>query len=176
MLWNRYFQEVVRVARNRLGNAPRRTADEEDVAISVFRNLCQAAAEDRFTKLTNRIELWKLLLKSTNDKAIDQLRRDCRLKRGGGNVRGESVFGQLADEWPEAGLAGVADEESVPDLSLFLDDLLSLLRDDTLKSVALLRLEGRSNKEIAECVDLAVGTVERKLDLIRKTWAKELER
>lgn len=35
-LWRCYFDRVVRVAREKLGGVPRRAADEEDVALSVF--------------------------------------------------------------------------------------------------------------------------------------------
>lgn len=176
LLWDHYFQQVVRVARRRLGTAPRRVADEEDVALSVFQSLCHAAMDGRFPKLMNRNELWKLLLSLTNQKVIDRLRADRRLKRGGGNVRGESVFSKLVGELPETGLAGVADNDRMPDLSLLLSDLLGLLRDDLLRNVALARLEGCTNTEVAERFGIAVGTVERKLKLIRETWSKELRR
>ena len=49
-IWNRYFEELVRVARKRLGAAPRRDADEEDVLISVFDSLCEGALQGRFEK------------------------------------------------------------------------------------------------------------------------------
>jgi len=178
LLWDRYFQQIVQVARRRLGNSPRRVADEEDVALSVFDSLCHAAANGRFPELTNRNELWKLLLSLTNQKVIDRIRTDRRLKRGAGDVRGESVFSRMVGDCaePGLGLGAVVGNDGMPDLSVLLDDLLSLLRDDLLRNVALARLEGCANAEIAERFGIAVGTVERKLKLIRETWAKELRR
>ena len=35
-VWDRYFERLVRHAQRRLGSAPRRIADEEDVALSAF--------------------------------------------------------------------------------------------------------------------------------------------
>ena len=35
-IWNRYFQRLVGLARFKLGDSPRRTEDEEDVAISAL--------------------------------------------------------------------------------------------------------------------------------------------
>jgi len=49
------------------------------------------------------------------------------------------------------------------------------LSDDTLRSVATLRLEGYSNEEAAAKLDVSVRTVERKLRIIRQVWSAELE-
>ena len=35
-LWQRYFQRLVQLAKQRLGATPNRLVDEEDVAVSVF--------------------------------------------------------------------------------------------------------------------------------------------
>ena len=35
LLWQRYYRELVELARARLGQTPRRIADEEDIALSV---------------------------------------------------------------------------------------------------------------------------------------------
>src|SRR5436853_5155366 len=42
-LWERYFQRLVGLARKKLQDAPRRAADEEDVALSAFDSFCRAA-------------------------------------------------------------------------------------------------------------------------------------
>ena len=45
LLWQRYYRELVELARARLGQTPRRMADEEDIALSVLRSLCEGAAQ-----------------------------------------------------------------------------------------------------------------------------------
>ncbi|MDB5352148.1 MAG: sigma factor, partial [Planctomycetota bacterium] len=50
-LWRRYFADLVRLARGKLGSVSRATADEEDVALSAFHSLCKGMAADRFPKL-----------------------------------------------------------------------------------------------------------------------------
>jgi DNA-directed RNA polymerase specialized sigma24 family protein len=50
---------------------------------------------------------------------------------------------------------------------------LGRLGDDTLRQVALLKLEGYENAEIAARLNCALRTVERKLNLIRALWAEE---
>jgi hypothetical protein len=42
-LWDRYFEELVKFARERLGASPRQARDEEDVALSVFDSFCRGA-------------------------------------------------------------------------------------------------------------------------------------
>ena len=75
-LWERYFDALVRLARGKLAPAPRRVADEEDVALSVLDILCRGAASGRLQQVTNRDDLWWLLLAITNQKVINQRKRE----------------------------------------------------------------------------------------------------
>lgn len=172
-LWQRYFNRLVGLARTRLGAAPRRVADEEDVALSAFRCLCDGAEGGRFPDLTDRDDLWRLLTVLTAHKAIDQKRRSAGKKRGGGAVRGESVF-----EGDGPGLDQLLAEEPTPEVLAVLAEeharLLGLLEDDTLRKVALWKLEGFTNQEIAERLGVTCRSVERKLNRIRARWLEGL--
>src|SRR3954469_11973834 len=81
-LWERYFPRLVTLARARLRGAPRRVADEEDVALSAFDSFCRRAKQGRFPQLLNRDELWHLLVVLAARKAVDLARRENRQKRG----------------------------------------------------------------------------------------------
>ena len=83
-LWERYFHRLVGLARAKLQGHPRRAADEEDVALSVFRCLCEGASRGRFPELEDRDDLWRLLVTLTERKAYNLARDERRLKRGGG--------------------------------------------------------------------------------------------
>jgi DNA-directed RNA polymerase specialized sigma24 family protein len=52
--------------------------------------------------------------------------------------------------------------------------LLSLLPDEQLRVIAVAKMEGRTNKEIAGEMDCAVRTVERRLGYIRAIWREEV--
>ena len=52
--------------------------------------------------------------------------------------------------------------------------LLEALGDETLRRIALLRMEGYNDPEIAARLGCSVRTVGRKLDLIRKLWVREV--
>lgn len=176
VIWERYFRRVMEVARRRLGALQKRVADEEDVAASVFESLCLGAAAGRFTQLQDRDDLWKLILTLTRQKAVDQIRRETRQKRGAGAVRGDSVFRSPGADGEAEG-AGIAEHVDGPPTPEFLamvaeysEMLFSQLTEPRTREVAELRLEGYSNTEIAERLEISLRSVERKLQLIRKTW------
>ena len=92
LLWRRYFEKLVGLAKSRLANAPKRISDEEDVAINVFKSLCDGVEQGRFDQLHDRDDLWKLLVAMTRHKSMNQLRHQTTQKRGGRNVSGHSIF------------------------------------------------------------------------------------
>jgi DNA-directed RNA polymerase specialized sigma24 family protein len=51
--------------------------------------------------------------------------------------------------------------------------LLDLLGEDSLRQVAILKMEGCTNDEVAERLDCSRRTVARKLETIRIIWSKE---
>lgn len=179
-LWERYFTRLVELARRKLAHHPRRGADEEDVALSAFASLCRAAASGRFPLLTDRHDLWALLIRLTERKAIDLVRHEGRQRRGGGRVRGDSVV-RLPEGSAEgvSGFDGVIDPRPGPELAAMVAEemqyLMEQLDDDVQRAIARLKLDGYSNPEIAEQLDRPLRTVERKLALIRKIWTRTEE-
>ena len=173
-LWERYCLKLVAVARRKLGAASRRVADEEDIALLAFYSLCDGIQNGRFPSLTDRDDLWKLLLVITERKVIDHVRSQRRQKRGGGAVRGESVFGYLDDDKMVRGIDRVVDMEPTPDyVNMAIEqcqELMKALAGDDLQQIALLKLEGWKNIEIAEKLACAPKTVSRKLEKIREIW------
>ncbi len=173
IIWQAYFERLVRFARRRLGDNPRRAVDEEDVALSAINSFCRAAAENRFPVLNNRDDLWKILVTITVRKVFATRERAMAQKRGGGEVRGESVFRKLEESGP-AGLDQALVDEVTPEVVCSMADtchkLMDSLEDDMLRAIALYRLEGYTNAEIAELLECTERTVERKLARIRKLW------
>ena len=173
VLWHRFFARMVRLARFKLGSAPRAAADEEDVAISAFHSLCAGVVRGNFPQLDDRDELWRLLTTITVRKALDVVERQGRQKRGGlgpGAILGSGA----ARATNSRGLDGVVDRELGPEVTAILAEeyqrLFDDLRDESLRRVARLRLEGHTGAEIAERLGCNRRTVVRKLELIRQTW------
>jgi DNA-directed RNA polymerase specialized sigma24 family protein len=177
-LWENYYQRLVALARNKLHGLRRSVADEEDVALSAFASFCKGAERERFPQLTDRTDLWKLLVVITARKACDLRAREKRLKRGGGKVAGESALpGSTGSPAEPNGIQEVIDREPTPEFALQLAEeyqlLLNVLDDADLRTVAVKKVEGFSNEEIAAHIGRSLATVERKLNLIRRIWEKE---
>ena len=156
-LWHRYFNRLVQLARRKLGSAPRRVADEEDVAAIVFRNLWQGAESGHFPELRNRENLWPLLVVLTSRRVHDLLRYQ---KRRG------------SDEAPE-NLDHVIAEEPTPEFAAMTTENVSrlfALLDPVQRQIAQGKLEGLENAEIARELGCSQRTVERKLHVIRRIW------
>jgi len=178
-LWERYFSRLVEVARTKLRRIRRTTADEdeEDAALSAFNSFCAGAARGRFPQLADRDELWRLLVVITARKAMAQANRQGRQKRGGGRVVAEAVLfghGALGGDGSIVGLEQIAASGPTPEFAAMMAEecrrLLDALDDDSLRQVAVSRMEGYNNDEIAEQLGCARRTVARRLDLIKKTW------
>jgi len=178
-LWERYFHRLVGLARARLHGRPRRAADEEDVALSAFDSFCRAAAQGRFPQLADRDNLWQLLVVITTRKALRLVRQEGRQKRGGGAVLDEAALREtgvspLAMTDFEEFLSLDPTPEFAAEMTEECQRLLARLPEATLRAVALAKMEGYTNEEIAARLGCGLRTIERKLGLIRGIWEKEL--
>jgi DNA-directed RNA polymerase specialized sigma24 family protein len=167
-LWERYFQRLVYLARAKLQAVPRRAADEEDVALSAFHSFCCAAEHGRFPQLLDRDNLWRLLVVLTSRKAAHLVRDQHRLKRRPAALDADS--GELD---------AILSSEPTPEFAALLAEecqrLLGALGSTELTQLALWKMEGYTNEEIAAKLECVPRTVERKLRLIRGLWADEDE-
>jgi DNA-directed RNA polymerase specialized sigma24 family protein len=171
-LWQRYFDTLVRLARDRLRGALRTMADEEDAALNAFDSFVRGAARGRYPRLDDRDDLWRLLVTITERKVIDQAKRERRRKRGGGNVMG--LPARNPSDHSRGEPASLADGMPTPEFAALVADecrsLLGQLRDDSLRLVAQLRMEGFNNEEVAGRMKCSLRTVARKVEIIRRTW------
>jgi DNA-directed RNA polymerase specialized sigma24 family protein len=171
VLWEAYFRRLVGLAYARLRNAPRRIADEEDVALSAFDSFCRGAQAGRFPRLDDRNDLWQILVLITVRKAIDLRNYEGRPSRGRGRV-------QSVTELTQERIDAIGGNEPTPELAAQLAEeyqrLMEQLGDSTLQSVATWKLEGYTDDEIAARLGCVTRTVERKLARIRRMWAREM--
>lgn len=165
-LWHRYFPRLVELARARLAGHPLRGADEEDVALSAFDSFCRDAAAKRLPRLDDRDDLWRVLLMITGQKAVNLVRHETTQKRGG------------KSGGPAVDLEAIAGTEPTPEFAALVADefrrLLDKLPDPDLKALAVWKMEGHTNEEIAERWACVPRTVERRLKVIRSLWAGEV--
>jgi DNA-directed RNA polymerase specialized sigma24 family protein len=168
-IWDRYFRRLVGLARKKLGGRRSGHADEEDVALEALDSFCRNAREGRFPQLADSDELWRLLVTFTARKAMRLLRAQARRKRGGRSATPGShdrvgiplSVEELVGNEPTPEFAAQVAEE--------YEFLLGLLDRDQ-RAIAIAKLEGFTNEQIAASQNRSLRTVERKLKLIRAIW------
>jgi DNA-directed RNA polymerase specialized sigma24 family protein len=171
-IWDRYFRDLLALARQNLDRRIRLRTDEEDVAQSMFKSFCMRQQRGEFD-LAGRDELWRLLVTITLRKARNAAKAQRREKRDvtreqtipGGDESESAVWvlEQMEASDPSPGVAVVLNEA--------LERRLQALADPDLRQVALWRLEGYTNGEIAGRLDCTARSVERKLARIRSLWS-----
>lgn len=170
-LWRRYFPQLERFAAQKMARlgVPQRTSDGEDVAASALGSFFRALEQKRFFDLEDEQGLQRFLFKIAVWKVIDRKRRR--------HDAGESAMPDGCDSFAQ-GLAQLQAEQLPPDLLAVWAEqgerLLALLGDDQLRAIAEYRLEGYQNREIATFCNCSLATVERRVRLIRETWAESL--
>jgi DNA-directed RNA polymerase specialized sigma24 family protein len=173
-LWNTYFLRMVKVARARLHGAPSRMADEEDVALSAFKSFCRGTKDGRFPHLHEHEDPWPLLLALTTHKAIDLMRYERRVKRGGSGTQSTGSATPQTSPDEQAMLSELIGREPDPQVALQIAEecqhLLDGISDTILRAITLWKIEGFTSEEIACKLGCTVRTVERKLHIIRRLW------
>jgi RNA polymerase sigma factor (sigma-70 family) len=182
-IWRHYYRRVVAVARRRLQASPQCSVeDDEDVALSAIHGLCVGAVQGRFDRLSDRVDLWQLLVAITVKKTLmhrrwydRQKRRRSRLVNGAAAAQ-DSAAPDPDESGNRDALALAVSREPSPESAAIIteqvQELLEALSDPILRQIAEWRMDGLSNAEIAEKLGRAVRTVERKLERIRMIWAK----
>jgi RNA polymerase sigma factor (sigma-70 family) len=158
-----YFDRLVQLARRRLQDLPGMSNYDEDVALRSFYSVYRRVRDpERPLQLTGRDDLWRLLAARTISRAIDLIRR-----HRPGEVPDEYNLEQLLTREPTPEEAAATADEC--------RRLLDLLEEPELREIALWKVEGYTNEEIAARLDCVPRTVERKLRRIRLLWRHELE-
>jgi len=171
-LWRHFFPRMRGLARKTLANWPQRIADADDAAQSAFISFWRKSRHGQFAEVLNRDSVWHLLATITVRKAMKQVERERAQKRGGGLTRGETEgpFGDGAGQIP---LDQALGRMPTQDFDLHCEELLLQLNDE-MRQIAMLRLMGHTNQEIADLLACTERKVQRKLQLIRLKWERSL--
>lgn len=171
-LWEHYCPRLLALARKTLmGRMPRGTGPEDAVQ-SAFISFWQRAEKGQFVGDVDRNQLWNLLGLITVRKALKQAGRERSLKRGGGKVIPQHAL--LDRSGNPMTFDEVAGTTPAPEFDMICEEMLGLLDEET-RTIALQRLMGYKNREIADELQCTERKVERKLQLIRAIWEAEEE-
>jgi DNA-directed RNA polymerase specialized sigma24 family protein len=166
-LWDLFAARLAALARPKLARSPA-LGDEEDVALSALNSFFTGVEQERFPQLDCREALWRLLSTMTNRKIAFRVRQQRCEKRGGQGANRRRVYRLQENS------ISIADPAPPPDIRAAFeeacDQLLEALGDSQLRSVAMWKMEGYADDEIATKLGCALRTVERKTRLIRTIW------
>jgi RNA polymerase sigma factor (sigma-70 family) len=166
-LWRRFHKRLVGLAATTLKGWPTQIADADDAAQSAFVSFWRKAGRGELDGDLHRENIWNVLGVIAVRKAYRQIEREAAQKRGGGRTRHESsaaapALDQLPDrDWP-------------CDLDIHCEELLLKL-DEPLRQIALWRLLGHTNREIAGRLGCTERRIQRKLQLIRMRWQRDVD-
>jgi len=156
-----YFDRLVQLARQRLQNLPGMAGYDEDLALRSFYSVYQRLRDPaRPLHLAGRDDLWRLLTTRTISRAIDLIRR-----HKAGEVPGRHEVEQL--------LAREPTPEEAAEMADECRRLLDMLPEPQLRQIALWKVEGYTNDEIASRLNCVTRTIERKISRIRHLWRDE---
>src|SRR5262245_59251356 len=177
-IWERYVRRLLNLARQDLERAVQARLDAEDVVQSAFRSFFRRRAD---YDLADRDELWSLLVTITLNRVRNANRHHRRRKRDVRRTQSEGEITGLGDAGRAFDLMG--DEAPTPAEAVALaEELEQRLRDleaagdPDLIQIAQMKLNGDSNREIAEALRLVERSVERKLGRIRARWSEGEQR
>jgi DNA-directed RNA polymerase specialized sigma24 family protein len=178
-IWKDYFPRLLVFTQRRISSLPKRSFDEEDVALSAMNSFFRAQRLGRFELTADFGDLWPILVTIVSRKITSQRRKHFSLKRGGGAVKGESaLFGSSGiDSEMELGIAQIMDDNHLPETSDAMartcEELLTKLPDEKHKQTALMRMEGFTIEEISETMQCSVARTKQRVARIRQIWAED---
>lgn len=169
-LWDRYYSQLVRIARAKLRELSVPLADEEDIALVAFDSFFRGIEANRFPDVCDRENFWHLLLFIAGRKAASAVRFETSQRRNRARVTSASDSFSDFDELSSDELS----PETAYATAESLRELLDELADRQLKEIAILRMEGHTPAEIAARFGCSDSTIKRKLRRIRETWSHHI--
>jgi len=164
-LWELYIGRLIGLANAKLGSLPRHLADPEEVALSAFASFARRARLGQFPRLNDDHDLWCVLLTITNRKTSNLI---TYLRAGKRDIRRNRADLAELDQVLSSGPG----PDAVAEIADGCQRLLEMLKDETLRNVAIWKMEGCNNDEIARKLGRSDEAVRRKLKAIRDIWTK----
>lgn len=159
LLYDRYAEQLARLAATRLQDKMARRVSGEDIVQSVFQSFFQRTADNKL-QVQNARELWNLLVTITLSKTRSAARHHRARKR---TVSAEVAIPQ--SEWLPMELAA---GPSPSQAAVFVEEVQRLTEDLPLRhqEILSLRMAGHTRTEIAGITGLSRQTIYRVLKLI----------
>jgi DNA-directed RNA polymerase specialized sigma24 family protein len=173
-IWDLYVRDLLSLARHRLDRKVRRRVDEDDILQSVYKSFCLRRQHGELD-LRDRDHLWHVLVLLTLRKVVNASKTHRAIRRDVGREVTSSGEGPDIPQWALEQIT--ASGPTPADVVAFNEDVqvrLQELSDPELRQIALDKMAGWTNRQIAVRLNYTETTVERKLKRIRAQWTKDL--
>jgi DNA-directed RNA polymerase specialized sigma24 family protein len=154
----------------------RKSGCSKDIATDVLMKISRDLTAGRHRQLNNRQDLWILLISIVNEHIV-QHRKD-RIPQGGSIPQELSITDYLSncEQDLEFLLSKGNRYGSLQEILDRFEDLISIVKDKQSKEVAILKLQGYSNREIGSQLGIVGKTVDRKVNKIISRWKHYLDK
>lgn len=171
-LWHRFFQQLMAQCRLRIRPMNTSVRDEEDIVLSAMKSFCLGLQRGRFPELKSEESLWRLLMTIVLRKIADNYQYQNRSKRDQSRTQSLS---SSSDEL-EFSVLELSSRDQGPAIAAECSEQFRLLLDslehEDLRCVAIMKMEGFTNNEIATHIGVSLTSIERKLRTIRAIWSQ----
>jgi DNA-directed RNA polymerase specialized sigma24 family protein len=174
-LVERYFSKIAQYSDHRIKNGIRVTDDGEDIAVTVLEIITRKVASGELPDLQDRDDLWLMMILIAQRSVIDRQRSELRRKKlASSMVTMTDLLESYNIELSEF-LAQDDPKQKLVEILECWDDLVRSLPDDRSRQIAHLKMQGKTNKEIGEILEMVSRTVDRKVNSISNQWQAYLD-
>lgn len=163
LLYEQYFEKLLMTVDGQLSDRYKQQCEPEDILQSAFGTVFRRITDGDF-RFDNDEDVWKLLVTVV----LNKLRRRVRhMNADRRDVRRQVAGAGEFDDFLAQQLSGSPGTEEAATFSDLMTEIFSLLSEEE-KKLLQLRMEGCSQLEIAETLDVTDRTIRRMWDRIRK--------
>lgn len=177
-MWNAYYPRLKALIARKVAGIRRPLISDSEVALSAFNSLIQRMREGKFSAIADEESLWRLLKQFAKYKANDHIKYAMAEKR---RIDREAIGQADAAAGNDDNLPRGVDAASCmnsPSLDIevaeLLEQLMHRLPDELHRDVLLLKLQGATTANIAECCQITLKRAQRLLRSIEVAWSDAL--
>jgi DNA-directed RNA polymerase specialized sigma24 family protein len=171
----RYFACVAKCAQSMLETNERRSACCNDIATDVLMKIARGLSSGRHRRLQNRQDLWILLISVVNEHVVKHRNNRLHLENGFPLELSITDYLSHCEQDLELLLSKGNRYSSLQEILIRFEDLIAVVTDQQSKDVAILKLQGYSNRDIGHELGIVAKTVDRKVNKIIACWKEYLD-
>jgi DNA-directed RNA polymerase specialized sigma24 family protein len=174
-LLERYFQRLVSFSDRKLRSGIRTSDDGEDIALQVIESVFRKIGRGSYPKLSDRNDLWLVLMVAAQRRVIDKQRKVLRWERHFAPVRTLTDLMEVLNDDLGEYLSKDDGQRRACEMIDLWDHMLSKLKDPSHREIAMLKLDGYSNRDIAIELKMTPKRVDRAVESILERWRSILD-